>query len=94
MALRLLNSPGNDQQRMRLAFNIALSRPPRKTEEKVLRKALDLYRQKFEADIPSATRILTVGDTPQAKTLPISEQASWMIICSTLMNTDEFLTLH
>ncbi len=35
-----------------------------------------------------------VGDAPQDKKVSASDEAAWMIVCSSLMNTNEFLTLH
>lgn len=94
MAGRLLRTPGADDKRMKAAFEFAMCRPPRASEVSILKKALAQYRQKFGRDVASARRMLSVGDTPQAKDLSPAEQAAWMVVCSTLMNTDEFLTLH
>lgn len=94
MAERLLKTPGNDETRMRLAFQIALARLPRATEVAILKKVLTKYRNTYEANPAAAKQLLNVGDAPQSAALSSSEQASWMILCSTLMNTDEFVTLH
>lgn len=94
MAHRILLTPGGDDRRISAAFNVALSRPPKLTEIVVLKKALAEYRRRFKAEPKAATSILAVGDYPQATGLSPFEQAAWMILCSTLMNTDEFLTLH
>lgn len=94
MAQRLLSTPGGDSDRLNRAFGLTHARPPQPKEIAVLKKALDHYRRTYKADPASALKMLAVGDAPQAKNLPPAEQASWMIVCSTLMNTDEFLTLH
>lgn len=94
MAQRLLVVKGDDNSRLRMAYEIAMARAPRPVEVSILKTALAEYRRKYEADPDSARRMLATGDAPQAKDIPTSEQAAWMIICSTLMNTDEFLTLH
>lgn len=94
MAQRLLSKPGSDDQHMKMAFDLAMARPPRPNELTILKNALVQYRHKFEGNPASAKKMLNVGDAPQAANLPPAEQAAWMIVCSTLMNTDEFLTLH
>jgi len=55
---------------------------------------LGRYREKFAKDPADAAKVLNVGDAPHTPWLTVSEHASWMLICSTLMNTDEFLTQH
>lgn len=94
MAQRVLSISGDDTKRFQVAFNLSMARMPSVTEITVLKKALAEYRKTFKADPAAAKRMLSIGDAPQAKNLSPAEQASWMIICSTLMNTDEFLTLH
>ncbi len=94
MASRLLQSKDDDNSKIRRAFEIALGRIPRPGEISVLQKALVHFRQKYSKDVKSARALVSVGDSPQPKSMNTSEQACWMLVCSTLMNTDEFLTLH
>ncbi len=93
MSQRVLTIKGDDVLRIKRAFEIAMARPPSTTEISILSKALTQYRRVYKSSPALATSLLMVGDAPQAK-LPPGEQAAWMIVCSTLMNTDEFLTLH
>jgi len=94
MAQRLLTASGTDRDRLRRAFDLTLGRLPRPNEVTVLLKALARYRETYRADPADAKRMLDIGDAPQAKNLSTTEHAAWMIVCSTLMNTDEFLTMH
>lgn len=94
MAQRVLVGARGDDARMGLAFQLAMARSPRATEVTALKRALAAYRRSFAADPDSAKRMLKFGDAPQSNQLSPNEQAAWMIVCSTLMNTDEFLTLH
>jgi len=94
MAQRVLTIRGSDDKRIRVAYDLAMARPPRLAEIAILKKALNEYRLKFARAPSDAKKILAVGDAPQARTLSAPEHAAWMIICSTLMNTDEFLTQH
>lgn len=93
MAERVLREK-QDARRFAVAFQLALARPPRKNEIDILTKALAAYRAKYKADALAAKKMLAIGDSPQNGTLPAAERAAWMIVCSTLMNTDEFLTQH
>lgn len=94
MAQRLLQSPESDPERLREAYETTFGRPPRADEEKILLTALNRYRRKYDADPSAAKKLIAAGDAPQSKTVPPPEQAAWMIVCASLMNTDEFLTLH
>ncbi len=93
MAQRVLAVKGDDDRRLRVAYDLALGRPPRPPEIAVLKGAFAQYLKRYRADPEAARKLLMVGEAPRSK-LPIAEQAAWMLICSTLMNTDEFLTLH
>jgi hypothetical protein len=94
MAQRLLSTPGTDDQRLNRIYDVAMSRRPRAKEVAVLKKALAQYRKTYLANENAAKKTLAVGDAPQAERISPTEQAAWMVICSTLMNTDEFVTLH
>ncbi|HLO98337.1 MAG TPA: DUF1553 domain-containing protein [Fimbriimonas sp.] len=93
-AVRILNTAKNQEARIQTAFTVLLGRNPRPEEAALIAKAVARYQKRFEDDPASATKLLNVGDAPQDKTHPITEQATWMIVCSSLMNTDEFLTQH
>ncbi|HTQ12109.1 MAG TPA: DUF1553 domain-containing protein, partial [Fimbriimonadaceae bacterium] len=94
MAARVLAVKGDDDRHLRIAYDLALGRLPRPPEISLLKRALAAYRHSYASDPNAAKKLLTTGDSPQAKNLAPAEQAAWMIVCSTLMNTDEFLTLH
>lgn len=94
MAARVLSTPGGDEIHLREVYEITLGRAPRAAEVQLLSKALRRYRQTYGADPAAAKKLLMVGDSPQSKTIPAAEKAAWMIVCSSLMNTDEFLTQH
>lgn len=94
MAQRLLLKKGDDAMRLKYAYELAMSRPPNAMEITLLSKALAYYRQKYAANPGEAKKLVMTGEAPQGKDMSASEQAAWMIICSTLMNTDEFLTVH
>ena len=94
MAQRLLSLNVSDEQRLARAFEITLGRTPQPSESKILTNALSRYRKLYQADPAAAKNLINVGDAPQPAKVSATDQAAWMIVCSSLMNTDEFLTLH
>jgi mono/diheme cytochrome c family protein len=94
MAERLLARKEGDEQRLRTAFDIALARPPQPREVRILLTALKRYRAQYTRDPKAALGLESVGETLNMVPGRGPEEAAWMIVCSTLMNTDEFLTLH
>lgn len=94
MAQHLVAEPVADAARLDKAFELTLGRAPSKQEQAVLLSALNRYHGEYAASEKAAKSLLMVGDSPQAPTEPPADVASWMLICSTLMNTDEFLSLH
>lgn len=94
MAQRLLAVKGDDRVRLNRAFDLAFARPPRPLEVSLLEKALATYRKKYRVDLAAAKKLVSIGDAAAADQFSLSDRAAWMIICSTLINTDEFLTQH
>ena len=94
MAQRLLASKTSDEARLKAAYDLTLGRKPQPWEEKILLKGLARYRKEYAANPAAANQLLKVGDAPQATKEPVADKAAWMLVCSSLMNTDEFLTLH
>ena len=94
MAVRVLKTPGTDEQRLRRLYELTLARSPQPSEVTLLRASLARYRQRYAANVAAAERLLKIGDAPQNKAISMPEQAAWMIVCSSLMNTDEFVTQH
>jgi hypothetical protein len=94
MAARILASPGSDEDHLRKAFELAFGRRPAANEAIRLLSSLGAYRQTYKEDPAAAGKLLRIGDTPPAIDIPAAEHAAWMVICSSIMNTDEFLTQH
>ncbi len=94
MAQHLTVDKLSDEAKMTSAFRRTLAREPEPWERKVMMSALARYRRKYLGSPKAAHGVLRVGDaTPVAEPLA-PETASWMLVCSSLMNTDEFLSLH
>jgi hypothetical protein len=94
MSDRLLHASSDDSKRLRIACDAALGHPPDRVQAAILLRALNRYRKAYESNPVAARHLIAVGDAPPDKAMPAPAQAAWMIVCSTLMNTDEFLTLH
>jgi hypothetical protein len=94
LAQRVLQEEVEDSEILNRAFQYTLARQPTEKERALMTAALNRYRQKYAADVPGAIKLLSVGDSNRDKGVKPDELASWMMICSTLMNTDEFLTQH
>jgi hypothetical protein len=94
MAERVLSSKADDRSRLGFAYELALGRPPKPFEQSLLLKAVNRYLNLYNSDPKAAEKLLHVGESPGRKSIPSPERAAWSIVCSTLMNTNEFLTLH
>ena len=94
MAERVMLADPSDAKRLSTAVYLAFGRAAKPQETKILTDALKEYKAIYSKSPGEATKMLKVGDKPQNPKLNPADQAAWMIICSTLMNTDEFLTVH
>ena len=90
MGLRLVREcrDGADE-RIRLAFRIALARPPDVQEPGSLRVYQD-HRALYDAD-PDATAGLLVGELLPTGVSP-PEAAAWIAVARTMLNLEEFIT--
>jgi hypothetical protein len=85
----LSERPAIDKERIRFAFQEALSRAPLDNEQSIVQSLLDKSRSSFKANPKSATEFLAIGlSKPPLGTDPI-ELASWTAISRALLNTAE-----
>jgi hypothetical protein len=91
-AERLLTQAPSEEQRIELAFRLALMRPPvpRETARllRLARAQLVVYRQNPEA----AAQLLGVGEAPRNVQLDAAELAAWTIVANVILNLDETIT--
>ncbi|MCE9557419.1 MAG: hypothetical protein K8R88_00560 [Armatimonadetes bacterium] len=78
--------------RIKRAFELALSRSATSKEMTLLTAAAARYTAHYKANVAEATELTKVGLSPRNPKLDTAELASWTLICSTLFNLDEFLT--
>jgi hypothetical protein len=90
----LLAVPGSDRQRLEKLFLLTVSRKPTARESEILLSALDRHRTRFAADPKEALQLLSIGDTKRNEALDPASAAAWAVVCNTVMNTDEFLTMN
>lgn len=94
MAEQLIAKPATDEVRIAIAFSAALSRKISGRESALLLTALARYRAEYNLEPAKAEKLIKVGLSKVNPTLDKREVAAWTLLCSTIMNTDEFLTQH
>lgn len=89
-AERILREGGADEdQRLDFAFRQALHRTPSGDERQVLSDLRGRHLEDYRQDLPSAKRLLQVGDWPAAEDLDPAELASWTSVARVLLNLPE-----
>lgn len=94
LAERVMRDAKSDDDRLTLAYNLTLARSPKPDERTVLKQGLARYRQRYAGDPESARQLVTVGFAARDASLDLADHAAWTMVCSTLMNTDEFMSLQ
>lgn len=85
---------GGTSSKTRIQF-IAKTLMARPLEEEQLQFLLGIHAKllvKYTEDVVAAGELLKVGDAPVDKTIPTPQQAAWMLIASSIMNTDAAIT--
>lgn len=91
-AARLLVSTNNDQSRIQLAFQTALSRMPTDAEVKLVSELLDRARQQYAGDEANAKQFLSIGAFSVGSEISSSELAAWSTATRAILNLHEALT--
>jgi hypothetical protein len=92
-AERLLLSPATSpEQRIQLAFHLALSRPASNAEMKVLVKLYTQHAQQYQKDKTAAEALLRVGDHQRLPALDVAELAAWTSVTRVILNLHETMT--
>jgi hypothetical protein len=88
-----LNEGGQTQDdRLRWAWRVALSRDPAERELSALENLLAQDRAKFQAEPQAAQQLLQVGLTPLPADLAPAEVAAWTSVARAIFNLNEFIT--
>jgi len=93
LAERVLREGGrNTQDRLTLAFRLAVARKPRPAELDVLRRMLDRQLAIYHKDQAAALKLLSVGEAPRDDKLDPAEAAARAVVANAILNLDETLT--
>lgn len=81
-----------DDDRLQLAFEAVLSRPPDRNEMRILQRRLADERSYYTVATDKAEAYLSVGESPRDLTLDPAEHAAWTAVTSMIMNLSEAIT--
>ncbi|MDB6038884.1 MAG: Protein of unknown function (DUF1553)/Protein of unknown function (DUF1549)/Planctomycete [Verrucomicrobiales bacterium] len=94
-AERLLDAPvESDDEKIRLAFETALARPPQREELESLLGFLSKQRDHWKTDPASAKKLTRIGNQQASATREVSELAAWTSFCRVLLNLHETITRY
>ena len=92
LAVRTIREGGTKpDQRIDFIGRVLLAHPFAESERKILLAALAKFQATFTKNPKAAGELLAVGESPVEKNVPAAEQAAWMMIATTVMNSDESL---
>jgi hypothetical protein len=82
------------KDRIEWSFSRALARKPEPQEFQLFK---DLYRKQIDRythDTAAAEKLISVGESPVPKDLPVSEIAAWTSVSRVLLNLHETITRY
>lgn len=82
--------PGDDQGKLRLAFERCLTRPPTAAEEAKLTNYLAVQRRQFQGDGAEAAQVAGVDAAFDKRAA--AERAAWSMLSRVLLNLDETIS--
>lgn len=84
----------NPESRVAAVFELLIGRGPNKAELSSLTSLFEEARMRYAKHPDSATKLLSVGETPRAKKGDPAETAALAIVANTVMSFDEFYMLR
>ncbi|MDA0587234.1 MAG: PSD1 and planctomycete cytochrome C domain-containing protein [Planctomycetota bacterium] len=89
-ATRILDAGGSsDDERLDVAFRLALSRKPDEFESQILTRLLAESRKGFSASKESAQQLVSTGQAPVDNTHSAAELAAWTTVARAILNLNE-----
>ena len=88
---RLMAKEFSNTDRIKLAFNRALTRDPSKPELATLLEYVSDETAQYETDTKAATD-LTLSQEPYEGSASVAESAALVMLANVILNTDEFIT--
>ncbi len=92
LAQRTIDSKVEDESRLKFLFSTALNRQPSNNESKLLLEMRRTDAQEFEADVENARKLTAIGEVAADTKYDPVELASWTMLASLVMNSDEFVS--
>lgn len=93
LGIRAIKEGGvSPETRIQFIANTLLARPLEEDQLQFLLKTHAKLLAKYTEDVVAAGELLKVGDAPADKTIPTPQQAAWMLVASSIMNTDAAIT--
>lgn len=94
-AMKLLRKPKlSDEERLDLAFQLAIGRPIKRTERASLTTFLTNQREHLKDDRDEALKLQKVGIAPIGENLDAVELGAWTGVCRVILNLHETITLY
>jgi hypothetical protein len=90
----ILRRTGDDMDKLRYAFERALSRSPTAQELEVLEGLYRSHLEQFRGSVSSAKELLGVGSRPVPEDLDAAQLAAWTSVARAMMNLHEFITRY
>ena len=95
LAERIMREADSDSaSQIRHGFRIVTGRLPRASETELLTQANDQFLDYFAKNPMEASKLLTIGEAPRDKKLPVERHAALTMLANILLNLDEAITLE
>lgn len=93
LAERVLETPASSpNERIERAFQLVLTRRPTRAESQVLCESFSRRLHAFRADLGSARKLMTVGQSARDERLDVTELAAYTTTASLILNLSEAVT--
>jgi hypothetical protein len=92
LAERIMVEGGTEfGERLRFAYEVVLSRPPREEEVSILQSLFAALLKRYEAAPDEAKKLISAGESIPRENLQAPELAALTMLANTLLNLDETL---
>ena len=92
-AARVIREGGSsDRDRLKLAFRLAVSRKPTESEAGSLSRFVSRQMKRFATDKAAAEKVVSAGESPQPKDIPLTEYAAWTAVARVVLNLHETIS--
>ena len=92
-AARVIHEGGSsDNDRLKLAFRLAVSRNPTESEVDALTRFVSRQMKRFATDKAAAEKVVSAGESPQPKDIPLTEYAAWTAVARVVLNLHETIS--